>query len=108
MNIEDVLTLCRYYRGEKKNPFRDDVAASLWDYERVWANEFLRSMNSPGYEPHAEMLSEYEAVGLSDFHSDDGVPVSLKALLFNRFAKTAYSLSSAVEPFKKFYDKYYN
>lgn len=107
MKIDDVLKLCRYYRGEKDNPFPPGDKATLWFYERGWAHDFLRSIGSPGYEPHAEMLADYEAVGLSDFRVDDGVHISLKALLFNRFAKTAYSQALAVEPFKEFYEKYY-
>ena len=53
------------------------------------------------------MLEEYLFSGLSDFEKFDDIPITLKALLFNRYCKTAQSMLSAVEPFKKFYHKYY-
>jgi hypothetical protein len=53
-------------------------------------------------------LDEYVAVGLSDFENADGVPITLKSLLFNRYAQgNMSSLADCVEPFKKFYKQYY-
>lgn len=51
-------------------------------------------------------LSQYTAVGLTCFSTHDGVPITLKALLFNRYARTHYSPYEAAESFKKFYNKY--
>ena len=107
MKIEDLLKHCRYYHGEKKNPYegKDQNKAMLWEYEEIWMHEYHR--DTPACDFFDEMLDEYDAAGLSDFRADDGVPVTLKALLFNRYAKTANSMADAVEPFKKFYEKYY-
>ncbi len=55
----------------------------------------------------AEYIGDFIGLGLGDFSNDDGVPLSLKALLFNRFAKSCYSMQSAVEPFMEFYRQYY-
>lgn len=52
-------------------------------------------------------LDEYVGCGLKDFQKGDRCPIELKALLFNRYARKCYSLADAVEPFKEFYQKYY-
>lgn len=92
----------RFYKGEYKNPYDSSQSnkAALWDCERYW---FIASAKLP----ESDYLSEYMAVGLSDFSDNDGVPVMYKALVFHRYAKTAYSLADAVEPFKKLYHTYY-
>lgn len=100
-----LLKSCRYYRGESSNPYegKDRDRAMLWFYEMCWVKNA-----SLGRSPSSsDMLEEYTAVGLRDFCKNDGVPVSLKALLFNRYARTEYSLAVAVEPFKAFYKRYY-
>lgn len=55
----------------------------------------------------AEYIGDFIGLGLGDFSNDDGIPLSLKALLFNRYAKSCFSMQSAVEDFKKFYKQYY-
>ena len=44
---------------------------------------------------------------MKEFREDDGVPEGYKALLFNRYMKTAYSVVDAIPEFKAFYEKYY-
>lgn len=55
----------------------------------------------------SEYLSDYLTYGLRDFSKFDKIPVTLKAMLFNRYAKNAYSMKDAVSGFKEFYQKYY-
>lgn len=100
-----LLKSCHFYRGEAFNPYegKDQNKAMLWFYEMGWVKNA-----SLGRSPSSsDMLEEYSAVGLRDFCNGDGVALSLKALLFNRFARTERSLAEAVEPFKVFYKKYY-
>ena len=92
----------RYYHGEKESPFNgvDQNMDMLWSYERGYAicgdDKTIQ-----------EYIQDYEALGLGSFCADDGIPEGLKALLFNRYAKTISSLRNAVVPFKDFYSKYY-
>lgn len=97
---EDLLKFCRYYHGEKDNPYEGNEAM-LWDYERVWVREMMKD-NS-----FSEYLSDYLIYGLRDFSKFDHTPITLKALLFNRYARGAYSMQDAVEGFKDFYKIYY-
>lgn len=102
MENEDLLKYCRYYKGEEKSPFdkEDPGKDMLWFYEMCFV------MHGDRYD-YSDYLDEYAVVGLTSFAEDDGVPIEYKALLFNRYCKTAYSMMDAAEPFKKFYLKYY-
>lgn len=102
---EKLMECCRYYKGEKENPYKEEQnKACLWSYERAWLLEFA----NPQSQLLMSYLSQYTAVGLTCFSTDDNVPITLKALLFNRYARTQYSPYEAVESFKRFYNKYYS
>jgi len=93
------LAFCHYYKGEDKEPaFDDQNKRMIWFYERVYTE---------GDEATDEALLAEYPTELMRFSEHDGVPLALKALLFNRYAKGHYSLKLAVEPFKEFYKKYY-
>ena len=95
---------CRLYKGEKENPYKEEQnKACLWSYEPAWLLEFA----NPQSRLLMSYLSQYTAVGLTCFSTDDNVPITLKALLFNRYARTHYSDYEAAESFKRFYNKYY-
>jgi hypothetical protein len=88
---------CKYYKGEFENPYKDQNKEMLWFYESMWYNSEKK------YD-----TGEYIAYGLENFMGNDSVPITLKALLFNRYAKGCFSLQDAVQGFKEFYHKYYN
>ena len=93
-----MLPLCKYYKGEGVPVSGSDPNYKMLAmYERAW----VFGAGSPDY------VAEYKASGLASFCADDGVPLSLKALLFNRYCVGAWSTASAVVPFKSFYKKYY-
>lgn len=108
MDNKELIKVCRYYKGERKSPFKAPEIVALWNYERAWAIESAE-ISTRGKAPEAwnVMLDDFLRVGLRTFQNDDGIPVTLKALLLNRFAKGYQSLEEAVEPFKEFYKKYY-
>lgn len=93
-----LLSLCRYYKGEKKNP---NPSNKLWEIENVWVTI------SMGKEPDfGNFLSEYLAAGLRTFNMYDDTPITLKAMLYNRFMQYADGMAS-VEEFKEWYNKVY-
>lgn len=110
MKTADLLSFCRYYKGEEECPYSGNEAM-LWLCEMDWTNETIRIYKD---EKKAEQsvlsshLSEYIAVGLSDFSTGDNIPITLKALLFDRYSRDVYSKIDAIESFKIFYAKYYN
>lgn len=93
MTREELIGKCRYYGGEKECP--KGVEASFWYYEQHWCDSIL-----DGKADTRQMESDYQAYGLSDWRKDDGVPLSLKAALFNRFS---HWMGCRVEDFKKWY-----
>lgn len=96
---DKLLTSCRYYKGEKENPYQDGNKALFWDYERKWLEMFLDESDTL-----VAYRDEYEKDGLLDFESKDGVPTTLKALLYNRFL---YWTEGSPDGFKKFYREQY-
>ncbi len=101
MDKSDAIKFCRYYHGEDVCPFRDEERATLWKIERAWAERMI-AVNTEMIE---EAVSEYVAYGLGEFQMRDGVPISLKAFLFNRLTK--YDERIDLEAFRQFYLKYY-
>ncbi len=98
MNKEDLIKLCRYYKGEKENPYEGDKGM-FWYIERGYVD--MRVVEDKAL---ADCGSEYMRQGLLDFEEFDGTPLLLKALLYNRFE---YWLQGSVKEFKKFYKESY-
>lgn len=107
MTEQDLIHYCRYYKGENECPYSDNSKSMLWDTERSWVFDSIAIISSTGEGDFGTELNEYLAYGLENFKNMDETPITLKARLFNRYAKTAYSMRDAVEPFKNFYRKYY-
>lgn len=84
---------CRYYHGEEECPFVKGLNNDhlLWFYEQKWVEyhcpEHIADLQ--------EMVEDYKAYGHGQFQKEDGVPVSLKALLWNRWAKWVSSPSDS-------------
>lgn len=93
----DLLKFCRYFKGENEKPFdgRNQNKGMFWEYERYWVLE--SSKRKPNF---SDMLTEYLNNDLLNFSFSDGVPTTLKSLLFNRYQK--WNMSGA-EGFKDFY-----
>ncbi len=98
----DLLKFCRYYKGEDECPFVENNAAFAWDTERVWLFESSKEKREAS-NMDMEILSTYINAGLGEFNSDDGIPITLKALLF--FRLTDYFVTA--ESFKEMYLKLY-
>lgn len=85
MTKEDAIKQCKYYKGQKKCPA--NTQPMFWNYERVWVEWTLESEDEKklGAIELKGMLKRYKDVHLEHFQEDDGVPITLKALLFNRY-----------------------
>ena len=106
MERKDLISVCRFYKGGLLNLYKGDERL-LWEYERAWVQDSIAASKRSDREPLSSMLDEYMAYGLREFSNQDGIPVTLKAYLFKRYAKTSDSMYAAVEPFKKFYARHY-
>lgn len=103
--MNNLLKHCRYYKGEDDCPESISNAGdcSLWFYERVWVMQ-----ESHRDEKDFDTL-EYIRYGLKDFNTDDGTPITLKALLFNRYCHWigGWGMENDVKGFKEWYIDYY-
>ena len=96
MTEKELLKYCQYFKGEKTCPNYSDKTKII-----IWQTAHHQGEDADG------AIDEYLAAGLRTFNPYDDTPLSLKAALFHRFLKTQYSISTAAEPFKDFYTKYY-
>lgn len=101
MKKEDLLKYCRYYHGEDKCKSTDADVQMLFKIERAWV-DMMCSIDGD----FRRFLDNYIEAGLKDFNVTDDVPVTLKAVLFNRF--TQYNDRVDVNAFKQWYKKHYN
>ena len=99
MKKDELIELCRYYKGESQNPYENGDMAAFWEYERTWVDMMLTESDTL-----VRCWDQYAADGLADFEQNDGVPTFLKALLYSRFV---YWLTGTPAEFKTFYKRQY-
>lgn len=100
MREKDFIKFCRYYHGEKECHYTGNKA-TFWQYEKKWV-EF--NLSESGKDMLATYIQEYTSCGLALFATDDDTPVSLKALLLNRYGHwSGLPMYELPEPFKEFY-----
>jgi len=85
-------SVCRFY-GKNGKGCNDKLFS---EYEKYWVDDPVRLEYT---------LCEYIANGLTDFAKDDGTPVGLKALLYNRWDH--WSMGGTPESFKQWYKENY-
>ena len=130
--IKEFLPFCRFFNGEEENPFEKELYAHevdkshlpppecmkeeftipsdkvyrlrnaiiAWFYERCWVYENLN-----GYSDKIR-IEEYIAYGNEDFEANDGTPIELKALLWNRYYHAGGDMSDQ-NSFRKWYKEQY-
>lgn len=109
MDKETLIGFCRYYKGEDSNPYegKDQSKAMFWFYESVWVRDTIEVSKDTKQEKEHDCfnyLNDYVRSGLSQFEMTDGVPATLKALLFNRYG---HWMQGSVESFKEWYKGVY-
>lgn len=103
--MEQLLKICRYYKGETECPeiLVQKNKDLLWYYEKLWVerDEFRDEANYN--------TIEYFHYGMKDFNIEDGIPVTLKALLFNKYIHWfgGYCMENDTKNFKEWYWGFY-
>ena len=99
----ELLQFTQYYKGEKECP-RSCANSNFWAYEKMWIeNEDERA------EDHPRVL-EYKRYVLPFYNEEDGIPLSLKALLYNRYthwSSGSCAIEDEVRGFKEFLQENY-
>ena len=104
---QEYLDKCRYYKGENEVP--EQIKESFWKYEQLWV--MLHFVDSPNQvkgreKSFKDLIRDYKKNGLGQFSKDDGVPIALKAILFNRHAHHAEGMFT-IDEFQKGYIENY-
>lgn len=104
--LEELLSYCLYYKGEEETPkaLDRDNKQLLWNYEQVWVNSCQQNKHYI-----SQVVQDYIFAGLELFNLNDGTPLSLKAILFNRYQHWCggYGWLNDINGFKNFYLKSY-
>lgn len=100
MGRNNLINSCRYYDGSGYCKYDVLVIPTLWHIEEMWV-DLMESEN----DTVKSAMNSYIAQGLADFCKDDGVPITLKAILRNRLEY--YGHCTDIDSFKNFYLKYY-
>lgn len=100
MKRSELIKQCRYYKGEKDCPYNDkDPRYTAWGIERIWVDTF----NREDYTSYC--IEDYIRHGMSSYRTADGIPLSLKATLMNRYFY--YADREMLDDFKVFYESLY-
>lgn len=92
----NLLSCCKYYKGNENEQPKDGDPLICWNTEKAWINRTLEN-----HEDDIFGLNSYIEAGLQNFQQYDGVPITLKALLFSFYSKISERID--IEAFKRFY-----
>lgn len=108
MNLDraELLKSCRYYKGEKNNPFVSGVPSFLWVTERDWIErEIADAKDETLSDVASEMLAAYREAGLLDFEKSDGIWIGLKASMYRLLQHWNEGMASS-EDWSRFYKEW--
>lgn len=95
---EDLILDCRYYNGEESPP--EGIDSLMWGYEEAWVRMILE--NNPIPNKCLDYYTKtYDLPSILPYE-EDGTPVGIKAILWNRLDHWSYYPADA-EQFKKWY-----
>lgn len=100
MKPESLIIHCKYYDGGERCPFKNGTMPStFWGIEKEWVK-----LSADSSDVLDSSLDEYVIYGLGDYCEGDGVPLTLKAFLANRFFYHWGRID--IPEFKNFYNTY--
>lgn len=94
MEKKDCLTVCRYYKEEEHNPYKDHLLSWFWNMERVYVR------NNGKFEGENDY---YKAIGGKSY---PGIPFDLLMLMFTSWAKYTYDIKNKINDFYLLVDEY--
>lgn len=102
--LKEWIGYCKYYNGEEVNPFKPSPKFYVWTAEKEWVKE-MGSIEESISDEMRRLLSRYEREGYGAFELLDGIPKTLKAVLFSLVEKWNEGVVSK-ETFADFYNRW--
>lgn len=78
---KELLQFCRYYKGEKDNPFETSPRRHIWAMEKEWYDD-TSDLSADMGNTMRDALERFISSGLDDIDKFDSTPLTLKAMLF--------------------------
>ena len=96
MTRDELIKLCRYYKGEDENPFKgiDKDSVWFWGMERAFVD---------GGGILLPMHSDYERIGGKKYND---IPYPILIVMFTSWGKFTYNLKESLPTFYELVDKY--
>lgn len=102
MTREELILDCRYFNGEEDPP--EGINELMWGYEEAWVGMMLNDL------PRLQKLIDYytKQYDLPSIlpYENDGTPIGIKAILWNRLDHWSY-VSANADEFKEWYQEHY-
>lgn len=104
--MEKYIAQCKFYKGEQANPFEkeDNNKAQFWLYEEEWVKMMLNNKARLD-----DYINHYISI-IGDFDPQNDCPLSLKALIFERYDHWCGGLDedTGADDFLSFFETYIN
>ena len=72
MTRKELIRFCRYYKGEKENPFSISPVWYIWNIEKEWVDKMI--INNAECQDLSLALNHYVSYGFKDFEKNDHIP----------------------------------
>ena len=105
MTREELIGFCRYYKGEKENPFSISPVWYIWNIEKEWVDKMM--INNAECQDLSLAMNHYVSYGFKDFEKNDHIPITLKSMLLSLLEKWTEGMVTDKD-FREFYDKWKN
>ena len=105
MTRKELIGFCRYYKGEKENPFSISPVWYIWNIEKEWVDKMI--INNAECQDLSLALNHYVSYGFKDFEKNDHIPITLKSMLLSLLEKWNEGMVTDKD-FREFYDKWKN
>ena len=94
MTEKELISQCRYYRGQDECPFHENRIAWFWEMERLYV------MNGGEFEGEREYYETLKGKKYS------GIPYPLLLLMFTSWGKYTYDIKNYISHFYEIVDFY--
>ncbi len=103
MDKNELISFCRFFKENTDKP--EDPNKQMFYLCEQWWVETNQLPKEQMVDRLSQYMDDYMNAGLSSFNAYDGIPITLKAILFNRYCQ--YNDRVDIDGFKALYNSEY-